>query len=182
MSTTYKIFAYLLLVFLGFLTFRMVIGGEFTFLHNVDLMFHEAGHMFFMFFGEFIQFLGGTLMQLLIPLVCGLVFLRQKDYYAATVMLWWLGENFYDVSIYIADASAQALQLIGGEHDWHYLLGELNMLAYDEQIAGVVHGLGIFLMLAALVLGVVAIQKAGPGKKELEEQEKYKEFLMKNEH
>src|SRR5215216_6862876 len=39
--------------------------GE-SFLHLVNLPFHEAGHVIFGFFGDFIRSLGGTLGQLLI--------------------------------------------------------------------------------------------------------------------
>ena len=176
MSTGQKIFSYGLLLLLGFLTVKAVVVGDFLFLHYVDLMFHEAGHMIFMFFGEFVQFLGGTIMQLLVPIICGIAFLRQKDYFAAAVMLWWLGENFWDVSIYIADARLQALSLIGGEHDWHYILGKMDLLAADQRIAMFIYGIGITLMVSALVLGVVAIQKAGP-KENRGEKEKFEKFL-----
>jgi len=180
MNIGQKIFSYALLAFLGFLTIKIILGADFIFVHYIDLIFHEAGHMIFMFFGEFIQFLGGTMMQLLVPIICGITFLRQKDYFAATIMLWWLGENLWDVSIYISDARAQALQLIGGEHDWHYLLGELNLLTYDGHIGMVVYGVGVTMMISALVLGVVAIQKT-ESKEESEEKEKFENYLAKNE-
>jgi hypothetical protein len=38
----------------------------YRFLDRVDLVFHEAGHLIFGFFGEFIGILGGSLMQVLI--------------------------------------------------------------------------------------------------------------------
>lgn len=180
MNTGQKIFSYGLLIVLGYLTVKIIMGVDFLFVHYVDLIFHEAGHMIFMFFGEFVQFLGGTLMQLLIPILCGIYFLRQREYFGATIMLWWLGENFWDVSIYVADARTQALQLIGGEHDWHYLLGELNILAYDQHIGMIIYGLSITIMVTALVLGVVAIQKP-PQKEELSEQDKFNAFIAKKE-
>ena len=40
--------------------------GE-SFLHLINLPFHEAGHIFFMFFGRFLMTLGGSLTQLLVP-------------------------------------------------------------------------------------------------------------------
>ena len=46
-----------------------------SFLHLVNLPFHEAGHIFFRPFGKIITSLGGTLGQLLMPLICLLVFL-----------------------------------------------------------------------------------------------------------
>jgi hypothetical protein len=41
-----------------------------SFLHRVNLPFHEAGHIIFRPFGAFITSLGGTLGQLLMPLIC----------------------------------------------------------------------------------------------------------------
>lgn len=41
--------------------------STYRFLDRVDLVFHEAGHVIFGPFGEFIGILGGSLMQVLIP-------------------------------------------------------------------------------------------------------------------
>ena len=42
-------------------------GGVLGFIHGIDLIFHEAGHVIFGFFGQFLAVLGGSLMQVLIP-------------------------------------------------------------------------------------------------------------------
>ncbi len=42
--------------------------STYRFLNRVDLVFHEAGHVIFGFFGEFIGILGG-IMQVLIPAI-----------------------------------------------------------------------------------------------------------------
>ena len=44
-----------------------------------NLMFHEAGHAVFGWAGHFTQILGGTIGQLLVPLVCTLVFIRRGE-------------------------------------------------------------------------------------------------------
>ena len=41
-----------------------------SFLHMINLPFHEAGHILFSPFGRFMTILGGSLMQLLVPAVC----------------------------------------------------------------------------------------------------------------
>ena len=41
--------------------------GNYGLLDNVDLVIHEAGHIFFSIFGKFIYTLGGTLMQIILP-------------------------------------------------------------------------------------------------------------------
>ena len=41
------------------------------------LVFHEADHVFFMFFGDTLHSLGGSVMQLLVPTVCMVAFLTR---------------------------------------------------------------------------------------------------------
>ena len=50
-----------------------------SFLHLVNLPFHEAGHIFFRLFGRWMTSLGGTLGQLLIPIICLLAFLIKYE-------------------------------------------------------------------------------------------------------
>ena len=102
---------------------------------SVDLPIHETGHSCSRPFGEFVQFLGGTLFQLIMPSVFVGYFLRRKDRHAASVALWWVAQNFWNISVYIRDARAQELPLVGGgEHDWAYLLGRLGWLTRDQVI------------------------------------------------
>jgi hypothetical protein len=55
-------------------------------IHGPNLIFHEAGHVIFMPFGEFTMILGGSLMQCIVPAVIVYVFLvRESDPYAASV-------------------------------------------------------------------------------------------------
>ena len=82
------------------------------------------------------QFAGGTLFQLIMPAIFVGYFLRRKDSHSASVALWWVAQNFWNISVYAADARAQELPLVGGgEHDWAYLLGELHWLQYDQRVA-----------------------------------------------
>ena len=128
----------------------------------INLPFHEAGHVVFGFFGDFIRALGGTLMQLLIPAVCLWTFLvRNRDVFGASVALWWLGENFMDIGPYIADARSGQLLLLGGVtgrdvpgyHDWENVLGDLRLAQYDQTLGALSYGLGRLLMLAAFAWG-----------------------------
>jgi len=132
-----------------------------SFLHKVNLPFHEAGHIVFRPFGAFITSLGGTLGQLLMPSVCMLVlWLKTRDPYGAALALWWVGENFLDISPYINDARAGRLPLLGGNtgefspygfHDWTYLLTESGFLQHDHQLAKFSHVIGSLLMITALI-------------------------------
>ncbi|GBC61178.1 zinc ribbon domain-containing protein [Desulfonema ishimotonii] len=136
--------------------------GE-NFLHMVNTPFHEAGHIIFRPFGRFITSLGGTLGQLLMPLICMLTFIiKNRDAFAASVTLWWLAENFMDIAPYINDARAGTLPLLGGNtgqtspygfHDWEFILTETGLLMYDHFLARLAYGIGIFLMIASLLWG-----------------------------
>ena len=126
-------------------------------LDGVDLAIHEAGHLVFGPFGEVIQFAGGTLFQLIVPSAFLVYFLRfapARDPFGASVVLWWIAQNLWNVAVYVGDARAQALPLVGGgEHDWAYLLGRAGLLRHDTALATDVHLLGVALYVAALVWG-----------------------------
>jgi hypothetical protein len=132
-----------------------------SFLHLVNLPFHEAGHIFFRLFGRWMTSLGGTLGQLLIPIICLLTFLvKSKDPFGASVSLWWLGENFMDIAPYINDARNQELMLLGGVtgkeaeygyHDWEFILNEIGLIRYDHTLAHLAYFFGIVLMLLSFV-------------------------------
>lgn len=132
--------------------------GEYTLIDNVDLVIHEAGHFFFMFFGKYIYTLGGTLMQIILPLIIVWYFL--SNYYRTGVQfsLLWLGQNFVNISVYAADAQEQALPLLGGNkvyHDWAYLLGEIGMLQHDDIFGYFFFGIGILIFVIAIVLPLI---------------------------
>jgi hypothetical protein len=132
-----------------------------SFFHLVNLPFHEAGHIFFRLFGQWMTSLGGTLGQLLIPLTCLLVFLiKSRNPFGASVSLWWLGENFMDIAPYINDARDQKLLLLGGItgreadygfHDWEYILNEIGLLRFDHTLAHIADKFGTILMLTSFV-------------------------------
>ena len=135
-------------------------------LHLPDLVFHEAGHVLFGFFGRFLTVLGGSLFQVVFPLVFAVAFLRQKNPFAAAVCTWWAGQNLVDVAPYIADARALQLTLIGGRtgaevegHDWEYILTTLGWTHLDVTIGLWTHRLGLGVMFASLVRGVVSVRK-----------------------
>jgi hypothetical protein len=128
-----------------------------SFLHLPDLVFHEAGHLIFSPFGQFMSVLGGSLMQVLIPVVCAVAFIRQEQPFGAAICVWWAGQNLVDLAPYIADARSLQLVLLGGRtgaevegHDWEFILTRLRLTHLDQTIGRVTHGLGIVIMLASL--------------------------------
>jgi hypothetical protein len=130
-------------------------------LHLVNLPFHEAGHVLLTPFGRFLSVLGGSLLQVAIPLLCGAVFLlKSRDPFAASVTLWWAGQSLMDLAPYVADARALRLPLLGGRtgaevegHDWEYLLGALGLMEHDVTLGKLSFALGALAMLGALAWG-----------------------------
>jgi hypothetical protein len=105
-------------------------------------------------FGEFITALGGSLFQVAFPTVFVVYFMRRRDDHSASVALWWVAQNLWNVAIYIADAQEQDLPLVGGgEHDWAFLLAEMDILKRDDQVAAMVRFVGIMLFVVSIVWG-----------------------------
>ena len=140
-----------------------------SFLHLINLPFHEAGHVIFRPFGAFISSLGGTLGQLVMPSICmGVLLIKTRDPFGASVALWWVGENFLDIAPYINDASAGELPLLGGNfghsapygfHDWEYLLTETGLLNYDHILAKSAFFSGSAIMSFSLLWGGLLLIK-----------------------
>ncbi len=139
------------------------------FMHLVNLPFHEAGHVFFIFTGRVMHSLGGTLGQIIMPLICTLVLLiKTRDTFGASITLWWTGESILDIAPYIDDARSLSLQLLGGNtgasapygfHDWNFILTELNLLRHDHLIAGIAETSGKLIMAVSLMWGAVILVK-----------------------
>jgi len=132
--------------------------AKFRWLDSLDLAIHEAGHLIFAVGGEFLGLLGGTLAQLLLPVAFVVALWHQGDRHGATVPLWWLGQNCWNIATYIRDARAQELPLVGGgEHDWALLLGQFGMLHRDLALSRIVALVGFTLYGLAIILGLRAL-------------------------
>lgn len=137
-----------------------------SFMHLIHLPFHEGGHILFMPFGSFLMSLGGSLIQVMVPLVCAGAFLARRDRFGTAVALWWTGQSLMDIAPYVADARALRLMLLGGHtgaevegHDWEAILSALGWLSHDVALGRIVNALGVLLMLAALAWGAHALWK-----------------------
>lgn len=131
---------------------------EGTFLDRVDLIAHEAGHLLFGFFGEFLMVIGGTLGQLLVPAGIAVYFALRKEFFSASVVFFWFGQNMFNIAAYVKDAAAMELPLVsmgGGDsiHDWNWLLLKFNVLAWDKVIGNCVYGLGVLIVTVSVALG-----------------------------
>jgi len=139
--------------------------STYRFLDRVDLVFHEAGHVFFGLFGEFIGILGGSLMQVLIPAGIVAYFVWHRQRYSAAVTLFWVAQSLFNLSVYVKDARARVLPLLGGEdtlHDWHYVLGRLNLLRWDHALGNVVYAVGLVTLGTSVLWGFYCSREEEP--------------------
>jgi hypothetical protein len=109
-------------------------------LDSANLAFHEAGHRFFgLLLGERVAVYGGTLGQLVFPIVATAAFWWRREELSFALCPAWLFENFWNIARYMADARARVLPLVGGgEHDWTEILSRWHLLQRDTGIAGFV--------------------------------------------
>lgn len=163
----------LLLLILTLIFWRYLTEPSYRSIFNgLNLVIHEAGHAAFSYFGEWISVAGGTVFQLGLPLLAGIIFYRQGDVFAVTVALFWLGTNAVEVGIYAADARARALPLVSPStaepiHDWYYMLARAGLLRLDLLIGGLFRAGGLAAMGLALATGGwlvrVMARRAVPG-------------------
>jgi hypothetical protein len=132
-------------------------GAAVGVLHALDLVFHEAGHVLFGFFGRFLGVVGGSLTQVLVPAICAATFLVRGQIASAAAPLFWMGQSLADVAVYVADGRAMALPLLadGLIHDWNYILGTLGLLYRAEALGVATFALGAIVMLASVGLLVL---------------------------
>lgn len=126
--------------------------GYLRIVDDINLVIHEAGHPLFGFFGELPGWWGGTLMELLVPGAIAIAFWYQRSALSLAFAAIWFFENLHYIAWYIADASIEALPLLGGgEHDWNFLLTHYGLLQQDTQIAHVVNTLSYVGIVCSLV-------------------------------
>ena len=138
-------------VYVLFLIYAAADRSGFLFLDFVNLMIHEVGHPLFSGFGYTMTILGGTLAELIVPLMCAGYFFWQREITGFAFCSFWFFENFPYIGTYMADARAQALPLVGsGDHDWAILFGQWGLMTRDVQIGGSVRAIGWLGMLSVI--------------------------------
>src|ERR1700687_1292276 len=128
--------------------------GQWHLIDGVNLVIHEAGHLFFRPFGELLMIAGGSLFQVIMPSLFVGYFCYQRQFYSAALVLFWVGESILNVSVYAGDSVALQLPLLGGEnsiHDWNYMLSEMNLLPRTAAIAGAIRLLGTLAIVVACI-------------------------------
>lgn len=131
---------------------------EWRLIDGVNLVIHEAGHIVFMPFGQFMMIAGGSLLQLIIPSIFAFYFYHRGQSYSSALVLLWVGESLLNVSVYAGDAVEMQLPLLGGKdsmHDWNYLLDELNWLSHTPEIAKALYAASALLIIGATAWAII---------------------------
>lgn len=134
-----------------FLLYASASHGDFLFIDFANLIIHEAGHAFFTWFGYYTQILGGTIGELLVPLLCLCFFLKRGETTGVAFCAFWGFENLLYIATYMGDARTGALPLVGSDvSDWSILFAHWGLLAQDRVIAAWTRGFGWIGMLATV--------------------------------
>jgi hypothetical protein len=135
-------------------------------MHPPMVPIHEFGHLLFMPFGEFMHLLGGSLFQVGLPLIFGGIFIvKNRDPFAAAVMLWWFAVAVMDVAPYMYDAQEPRHVLLtgrtgeNGAHDFIDVLGDLSLLTRAQSVGYSVHHFGVVILGVSLVWAAVVVWK-----------------------
>jgi hypothetical protein len=152
------IFASLFIFYFGWIAMTPMNG---SFLDNVDLPIHEFGHLLFRPFGEFMMVAGGSLFQVIFPLVFVGYFVWQRSFYSAAMVLFWVGQSILNVWVYAADAVKMQLVLTSGFtgsegsfHDWNYLLTATGLLGATNTVAAIIRLTATLVIIAAGVFSI----------------------------
>lgn len=153
----------LMLITIGFVAVLGFLGsldpsydGPLAFLHFPNLAIHETGHLLFMPFGYFLMVLGGSLTQIAFPAAFTIYFFYSQQRFSSALTLFWTGQNFMDVAVYMADAPYRQLPLTVNDidaHDWWQLFTLMNCLNQAELIAGITHSIGVVIYIVAVIGG-----------------------------
>jgi len=130
--------------------------------HLFILYIHEAGHFFFRIFGETLYIMGGSLFQVIVPIVWFIVAKREGSP-LSNVALFFIGISIIDVSIYMKDAEMRLLPLIGGmgkeHHDWGKLFRRWDAVDLAYPLGEILFWSGCILSVAGVIFGVKNIIK-----------------------
>jgi hypothetical protein len=124
---------------------------------GITLAFHEAGHLLFSGFGNTMMLLGGSLMQIAVPLFATIyLLLRQGDHFGMAVGGSWLAFASWELATYVYDAPREELPLVGfgdhPQHDWGTLLTQWHLLNHSDTFATLIRIFATILWAGSMAL------------------------------
>jgi hypothetical protein len=150
----------LLLGYLAYAGVRHLVSDEYrSWFSGITLAFHEMGHLLFVALGDTLHMLGGSILQVVVPLAAALyLWLRQGDFFGLAVGGSWLSYSLWELAIYVADARRENLPLVGfgddPQHDWATLLTRWQVLNYGDHFAWAIWGVATILWASSMALGL----------------------------
>jgi hypothetical protein len=119
-----------------FLFYAWRSDSGFLFIDFVNLVIHEARHSFFSWGSHTLMILGGTLGELIVPLLCASFFFFKRQTHGLVFSLFWFFENFLYIGTYMADARTASLPLVNAdESDWTILFNQWGVLLMIKKSA-----------------------------------------------
>ncbi len=128
----------------------------FFLMDSLTLIIHEAGHTILGIFGwRFLTILGGTLFQLILPLLIVIYGWQNRKLFTTQLALFWLGFSWFDTAAYCADAFNRQLPLIGNlpktAHDFFNILDTLNLFEHYKSIAWILYAIGVIICIMSVL-------------------------------
>ena len=118
----------------------------------VDLGFHELGHLLTYPLPDLLTAMAGSFVQIAVPLGLATYFFLRRDEAGSAFCLGWAATSAYDVARYVADAPYERLELLGGDHDWAFVLFELNATNSAGTYAAITRVFAWIVMLVSIAL------------------------------
>jgi hypothetical protein len=134
------------------LVIAMIADTRVPLLAYVDLGFHELGHLLTYPLPDLLTAMAGSFVQVAVPLGLAAYFFLRRDHAGSALCLGWAATSAYDVARYVADAPYERLELLGGDHDWAFVLFELNATESAGAYAAVTRVFAWVVMLGAIAL------------------------------
>lgn len=154
-----KLFTLCLLAFAGLNYVLHPVNYPYGLLDMIALVPCQVGAILFSVFGNFFAYLGGPLLQLAIPASLSAYLFTQGKPFLASLGLFWLAQNFFNISFYARDARKLELDVPSDSHIWHNLLSQLGLLQQDQMVGTLLYLFALFTLVAALTLGYVSSKR-----------------------
>lgn len=148
-----------LLILTAYFLYPFFFGG-WHFMDNVDWFIHESGHVLTSWMGQYLYILGGSLFQIIVPLSLAIYFYIKGDHYGSSIIMLWLGQSLFNLSVYVKDADVMILNLTGDIHDWNYLLSSVGMVSQAPIIGASIYYIGILCIIIGFLMGIRSLRES----------------------
>lgn len=137
-------------------------GNPFLYvMYFIQFGIHEASHIVFGFLPPLFAAAAGSIGEIGFTILLAVVAFRSKSYFFGVFSLLWVMLAMTSVGIYMADARAQQLLLIGPgpdpQHDWHFIFSQLNLLSSDILIGNSIRLIGSVVGGTGLIVGLILL-------------------------